>query len=325
MLIMYNQFSIIIPCYNSEKYVIDCLKSLTEQTYKLFEIILIDDGSVDSTYSVMYEYLKNVDIDFKIIRIENTGVSFARNIGLDNAKHDNLVFVDSDDIVSPYLLQILNDAMQDDDYDSISFKTTNEIKKVFRNKINYKSRKISSDVLFDQFTYNKSVFHFLNFTYKKTLLQKYNISFDVKTTHGEDTEFTSKYLSYCSNGKFIDENLYFYRIVSNSASRTINYNQTTAINAAVRLKEYFKQNNPKFYDKVNNYVVPKVTFSCLRRFSASNNRDLFNRMIGQYDVNSELKKLILHKKAHLTTKMGSLIFIISKKLFFSINRMRGNK
>ena len=92
--------SIIIPIYNVEKYIHQCIDSITSQTYRNLEIILVDDGSPDNCGLICDEYQAK-DSRVKVIHKENGGISDARNAGIDNAKGDYLMFVDSDDWVEP--------------------------------------------------------------------------------------------------------------------------------------------------------------------------------------------------------------------------------
>ena len=88
--------SIIVPVYNNEKYLRQCLDSITNQTFKDIEIILVDDGSTDNSASICEEYAKE-DSRVVFIHSENKGVSNARNIGIDKSKGKFIMFCDSDD------------------------------------------------------------------------------------------------------------------------------------------------------------------------------------------------------------------------------------
>ena len=79
-----NVVTIIIPVFNAEKYLENCLKSVINQTYKNIEIIIVDDGSTDNSFKIYNKYL-NIEKRLKVINIENSGVSKARNIGLENS------------------------------------------------------------------------------------------------------------------------------------------------------------------------------------------------------------------------------------------------
>ena len=105
--------SIIVPVYKVEKYLRRCVVSILEQTYKKFELILVDDGSPDNCPYMCDEFAKQ-DNRIKVIHKKNGGLSDARNAGLDIAKGDYIGFVDSDDYIAPEMYEILiNRIMQD--------------------------------------------------------------------------------------------------------------------------------------------------------------------------------------------------------------------
>lgn len=93
-----NLISIVVPIYNAEKYLVRCIESIINQTYRQIEIILVDDGSTDSSIEICNSYKKK-DGRIKVIAQKNCGVSSARNIGLDNATGEFVMFIDSDDWV----------------------------------------------------------------------------------------------------------------------------------------------------------------------------------------------------------------------------------
>ncbi len=100
--------SVVVPCYNSQRFLSNCLKSLDKQTYQNAEYIIVDDGSTDDTYKILTKHAKKHP-KYKIIKTEGVGVSTARNIGIDNAKGEFITFLDSDDMFSPYHLELLKD------------------------------------------------------------------------------------------------------------------------------------------------------------------------------------------------------------------------
>ena len=99
--------SIVIPVYNVEKYLEKCLQSVQNQTYNHFEVILVNDGSTDSSLSICEKFV-NQDKRFSVFSKENGGMSSARNFGIKKAKGSFITFVDSDDyIVKDYLSHLV--------------------------------------------------------------------------------------------------------------------------------------------------------------------------------------------------------------------------
>lgn len=103
--------SVIVPVYDVEQYLPECIESILDQTYNQLEIILVDDGSDDHGGSICDEY-RLKDSRIKVIHKKNGGLSDARNAGLDICKGEYISFIDSDDYVSPYFMEILFNAVQ---------------------------------------------------------------------------------------------------------------------------------------------------------------------------------------------------------------------
>ena len=108
------KFSIIVPVYNVEAYLDDCLTSLQSQEYTDFEVICVNDGSTDGSREILSEWESRFP-QMKVIDRENGGLSAARNTGLETASGDYVVFVDSDDWVEPTMLKRLAEENNDED------------------------------------------------------------------------------------------------------------------------------------------------------------------------------------------------------------------
>ncbi len=102
--------SVIIPVYNTEPYLADCLSSVLGQSFSDFEVIAVDDGSTDDSSSILRDFASK-DSRIRIVSQENRGLSEARNAGIDIAQGEWLTFVDSDDKLAPDFLQVLLDAI----------------------------------------------------------------------------------------------------------------------------------------------------------------------------------------------------------------------
>ena len=103
---MKDKISIIVPVYNVEKYLSECLDSIINQSYKNIEIILINDGSTDSSLEICQKYQKN-DKRIKLISQANKGLSISRNNGMKIATGKYIMFVDSDDIIHSRMIEVL--------------------------------------------------------------------------------------------------------------------------------------------------------------------------------------------------------------------------
>ena len=117
------KFSIIVPVYNVEEYIDDCLKSIKNQTFNDYEVIVVNDGTKDNSMDIVKKY------DVEIINQENGGLSAARNAGVKKAKGEYLIFLDSDDYIEKDLLKKINDSLKDNP-DVVRF----QIKEVYPDK-----------------------------------------------------------------------------------------------------------------------------------------------------------------------------------------------
>lgn len=160
--------SVIIPVYNVEKYLSRCVDSVLNQTYKNFELILVDDGSLDNSPVICDEY-ENKDSRIKVIHKENGGLSSARNAGLEICKGDYIFFIDSDDWLTDenVLEEFISKAEKENADFVYSFMNTatDKIQKEIRMNQRFKD----NDKLF--FLSNPYLFSAWNKLYKNTLLQ----------------------------------------------------------------------------------------------------------------------------------------------------------
>ena len=114
------KFSIIVPVYNVEKYLPRCLDSVLDQEFDDYEIIAVDDESPDNSIDILNEYQKKTE-KLKIIRQKNKGLGGARNTGIKEAAGEYLIFLDSDDYISPKMLSSLNEYLKKEDLDILAF------------------------------------------------------------------------------------------------------------------------------------------------------------------------------------------------------------
>lgn len=108
--------SVIVPVYRVERYLKRCVDSILAQTYPNMEVLLVDDGSPDRCPEICEEYARRFS-NIRVIHQQNKGLSGARNTGIDQAKGEYLAFVDSDDVISPYFLEKLYQALKENDAD----------------------------------------------------------------------------------------------------------------------------------------------------------------------------------------------------------------
>ena len=110
--------SVIVPVYNVQKYLDQCVESVLKQTYTDFEVILVDDGSTDNSGKMCDDWAQKDD-RIKVVHQKNQGLSGARNTGIDTSEGEYLVFVDSDDLIAENMFSTLMPMMTDENLDAV--------------------------------------------------------------------------------------------------------------------------------------------------------------------------------------------------------------
>ncbi|MCR8916920.1 glycosyltransferase family A protein [Bacteroides sp. ET225] len=207
---LHPKVSIIVPIYNAAKYLYKCLDTLLTQTYYNYEIILIDDGSNDSSFLICKQYLKKSD-KVKLFHKENGGVSSARNLGIEKAEGQWITFVDSDDWVSPFYLEHLIGHISEGVDLVFSYAVLIGKDGIFL-KEKFPSKMISSDDLEIAFAENAFHGHTSPWSklYKKDLIDQMHLRFDEQMHIGEDLLFLYKYILLCNKIFISSDTDYFY-------------------------------------------------------------------------------------------------------------------
>jgi len=183
--------SIIIPAYNSGKFIHVLLDSLVQQTNKNFELIVVDDGSTDDTSKVVLDYQSSQQLPVKLIQQVNSGVSSARNAGLDNARGEFCLFIDSDDFVDNHFIEKLLARQSETDADIVYCGCNKEGKKGYTHK---PETFFEGDLLIKRIT-REVLFHLGGVLIRKSFLTNENIKFNTDLALGEDLLFTYTLLS----------------------------------------------------------------------------------------------------------------------------------
>ena len=240
---MNDLISVIVPVYNVEKYLNKCIESIVNQTYTNLEIILVDDGSSDSSADIINKW---VNKDKRIVSVyqKNMGGGAARNLGLDIANGNYITFVDSDDYIAPdmyeYLLSLITDDIDiaecdyliafEDDEQFLSYDLSTKIyntRDALKENIN--------DHYFKQLIWNK--------IYKKHLLSDIRFPINSKI---DDEFFTYKVIG---NARYLihsNKICYAYRQHEKSIMHTININHLLiSIEAKIQRHNYIKINHPE--------------------------------------------------------------------------------
>lgn len=216
--------SVIIPVYNGEVFLQDCIESLINQTLIACEFIFVNDGSTDNSIGIIEEYQKK-DSRIIVINQVNKGISEARNTGIAAAKGEYIGFLDNDDFVKNDMFERLYDTAQKDDLDIVVSKTIlgrdgKYIIKdsVFEAGVLYGQPFIQSKII-PNLLQKEDLFAVWNKIYKRSFVELNNIHFPKNRVIEEDNMFNIQAFNKAENVLFIDYAGYYYREVATSKSR----------------------------------------------------------------------------------------------------------
>lgn len=243
------KISIIIPVYNTEKYLTECLDSLINQTYKDLELIIINDGSTDNSMNIIKKYQKKYD-NIKVFEQENSGQSVARNVGLKYATGDYIMFVDSDDyieldMVEKMLLPFKKSKNLDLTFCDYYLKNNDELVKDYIIKHNDISEKKA--LILSAPSPCLKVF-------KKSFLK--NFSFPEHIIY-EDLAAMPVLLTSANRIHHVKEHLYYYRQHGDSTTRNTKFNikKMDILKASQVLLDRYKDTGNEEYKQEIDYLI----------------------------------------------------------------------
>lgn len=239
-----DKISVIVPIYNQEKYLKECIDSILNQDYGDFEVLLVNDGSTDNSLNICYEYSKNND-NIKVLNLEHGGVSNARNKGIKSASGKYVCFIDSDDIINKKFLSTLYMMISkyDSDIAEVDFRyiTQEDIDK--KEKIEVYSQEEMIDRLYSK--NGVRTVHISNKLFNIKLFE--NIEFENR--ENEDEYIICK-LFFATNKKIVinSKKLYIYRTMESGRNRKFNTQKLNILNVFDEREKYFL-NNEKLVEK----------------------------------------------------------------------------
>lgn len=265
--------SVIIPVYNSENYLEKCLSSILTQTLTDIEIILIDDGSTDSSLEIIKQYSKKYN-NVKYKTKENEGQAVARNIGIEMATGEFISFVDSDDYIESTMLEKLYTKAQKEDSDIV---ICDYIEQYSNKKILRKSLYVDSDNLKKR--YILCVAGPCSKIIKTEIFKQNNIRF-LENNIYEDLAIIPSLALYTNKICYCEEALYYYVIRENSTMQQIKYNPK--LESIFNVIEYvFNQFEGKYFDEEIEfiYINHLLYAGCGRFLRYPNTQDMISKII----------------------------------------------
>lgn len=292
--------TVIIPVYNVKPYLSKCLESVGKQSYKNLEIILVDDGSDDGSFSICKEFSKR-DSRIKLYHTKNLGLSHARNVGLDHANGKYIVFVDSDDYIHENMISTMMDKAEDADLVICNYKRV----------LNDTPKKIPQDAKClkdDSWNYKQFWEHYYlknlnvfccvawNKLYKRKLFK--NIRYPINEIH-EDEYIINDIVSRCNKIKIINDVLYYYVQRGNSIMHNSYQGYMGNAEAFIGRCDAFQNRNLVGILRENLNEIPGLL---VKGFNESQNRSKYRFLrqkyilyLKQYLKNNYSAKLLLKK------------------------------
>lgn len=312
-----DKISIVVPVYNVELYLRECLDSILNQTYSNKEVIIVNDGSEDNSLNIALEYAKRENV--KLINQDNRGLSVARNVGLAASTGKYVVFIDSDDFwTNNQMLSILAEYAKTHDYDFITFNGVYYYgdrgpasRNMFRNiEID---NSLDKEVKFKQLIkagyFNMSAWSkFI----KRDFLISNNIEF-IPAIYGEDTPWFLEMYRKCSNFLIINNSFYSYRqSVSGSITSGFSEKQYSDLKYVIDLEidNSKKLNSYETYLSYVAYIYVMFIYNCFKVMNSNNRKYIM----------TDLKSFKWLLGYHLHPRV-CLVYYIYRSVGFSILRI----
>lgn len=262
--------SIIIPVYNSEKYLTECLDSLLNQSLKKIEIICIDDSSTDNSYSILLDY-KNKDKRIRVFNQEHSNAGDARNIGIKKAKGKYLLFLDSDDFFEENLCQTAYYYADYSDADILLFggykyNDKTKIKDKLPGLLNIEYTPLNR--IFSPAEVREHLYHLTSSApwsklFKKSFIVKNKILFQ-SLTNANDVYFTRISMTLAKKIFAVNEPLVYYRVNHGDSSQTTKHKDPLAfIRAYLKVKKTLEEKNlyNNYYQTYMNVLITEIVYN----------------------------------------------------------------
>lgn len=314
----YPLVSVVIPAYNTGRYIHSILGAILNQTYKNIELLLVDDGSTDDTVEIAKSFLQESSIQWNIVELSNGGVSRARNIGISQAKGEWIMCPDSDDFIAPNTIEyLLSSAVENNaqcafcEYKEVkegSIKSPctydNGIKILDQEEFKMHNLLRVTCVVIPGMMIHRSVFE--------------RIQFDESCPYSEDTLYTWELIYQCHKVVWLKCDLYNYLIREGSKQHSLTKENCLASIARYEIATTrIRNNNPD--DKIAQLIQPKFVLASMHVLARCNNYSDFRAVYVQTD-----KKHIfdLFRLRNFKLSLFGILYKYVPYLFYQVARVR---
>lgn len=331
---MNPKVSVIVPIYNAEKYLDECIKSIINQTLNDIEIILIDDKSTDHSLNICYAYCE-ADQRIKVFSNENVGQGIERNFGISQAKGEYIAFLDADDSYEPQMLEILCKAAKREQADMVSggyvdTYLNNIIAKHSLNPSVFDDSNAIHTAMADLIANEKKdgykgCIAVWDSIFSREIIDRYKIKFlSERDIYSEDLLFKLDFMLHASKIVYCEEMLYKYRITDTSFTKEIN---TAILKRILRLHKILEEKFGTILEEYNlntriiNRTFFSVRFNAKKAVKTKNPEAFFDELCKNKELSEILRKYRARTVKNwlfyilLKTKNDKLMYWILKSFF----------
>lgn len=299
--------SVVVPVYNVEKYLCECLNSILAQTYKHIEVILIDDGSGDKSGDIVDQYAK-IDKRIIVIRKQNEGASKTKNLGIKLSTGKYITFIDADDYIrEDFIKNLVRDA---EEHSARIVTTATDILPIEEDSLENVEECNRYETVERMFygTLEKSNNGMQLFD--RELLAENNISFDVKKKVGEDFDFFIQALIHCDKVIVDYRKMYYYRLNPTSTmNQKVNEGLMRAADNFFEIGEKLVRKYPQLQKAVEAKKFSDSVALIMRSYLVRNKwRDDYKRL--EQNVKNLKWQVLFDGKARKKVRVAALIYCI---------------
>lgn len=315
---MNPKVSVIVPVYNVEKYIHNTMKSICEQTYRQIEVIMVDDGSQDNSISIALELLQLVpDISYSVIRQENSGQGTARNVGVENATGEWILFMDSDDVLQRTAIQrLINVAIQDScDFVFLDFQKVSIGDEFLPGAYDNDKELLTGQELQFEFLVRSKPVIVPGTLYNKKWYKDNQLSFE-KNRFSEDQHFLWRAIVAAKRVGHVRAVLYNYLTHPNSIMTGSKVEQfKIAYKIFCELQKILEE-NPETIPEVKKWMLDRWTLGMLRTGAAILNWDEFKDLMLEVDGVNHSENMCDFPDGKV--QISSKILRVSPKLYYRL-------
>ena len=320
--------SVIIPVYNGEKYIEKIIGCFERQIYNNFELVFVNDGSKDKSLKVLNRIKNNSNLKIIVITQQNSGVSKARNVGIENSKGEFICFCDVDDEVKENYISDMRLIMENNNVDLVICKhqwiKANEKETTFMKETGTGEVIIKNSVsCLRDFLYGRIKSGCWTTMTRKSIILNNDLHFMGGYMYSEDLHMLWRIIASSRNIAYLDKHLYIYKSHDNSTSAKFNENRLDGYKLMKNLELFFEKNVPEFSSEYKLYGASKLMWSIVWQAAIYYDYKKFKTFCIYNKVKNDMVKLLTFKKFYI--QLSAFVFCVSLRMFRYFSILFGEK